>query len=151
MAKIKKAQLGNLIKGVVKGVAKGAEKSFTKATVKTLRQQDAKKALQKAIEKRTSPKAKPSYLDEFDMPESKSRGSVISKKLESKNKVNKPYKSGGTVAKDGKWMQKVTKSIKARGTEGVCTGKKFGGPTCKPGSKRYNLAKTFKSIAKKKK
>lgn len=63
----------------------------------------------------------------------------------------KILKSGGAVAKDGKWMQKVTKSIKARGTEGVCTGKKFGGPTCKPGSKRYNLAKTFKSIAKKKK
>jgi len=55
------------------------------------------------------------------------------------------------MATDKKWMQKVTKSIKARGTEGVCTGKKFGGPTCKPGSKRYNLAKTFKSIAKKKK
>jgi hypothetical protein len=61
---------------------------------------------------------------------------------------NKPMKSGGAVAKDGKWMQKVSKSIKARGTEGVCTGKKFGGPTCKPGSKRYNLAKTFKRIAK---
>jgi len=55
------------------------------------------------------------------------------------------------MATDKKWMQKVSKSIKARGTEGVCTGSKFGGPTCKPGSKRYNLAKTFKSVAKKKK
>jgi hypothetical protein len=60
-------------------------------------------------------------------------------------------KSGGNVAKDGKWMQKAAASIKRRGTEGVCTGSKFGGPTCKPGSKRYNLAKTFKSVAKKKK
>lgn len=54
-------------------------------------------------------------------------------------------------AKNGTWMQKAAASIKRRGTEGVCTGAKFGGPTCKPGSKRYALAKTFKSIAKKKK
>lgn len=53
-------------------------------------------------------------------------------------------------AKDGKWIQKATASIKKRGTEGVCTGKKFGGPTCKPGSKRYNLAKTFRKMSKKK-
>lgn len=49
------------------------------------------------------------------------------------------------------WMQKANASIKKRGTKGVCTGDKFGGPTCKPGTKRYNLAKTFKKIAKKKK
>mgnify|MGYP001218174632 FL=1 len=49
------------------------------------------------------------------------------------------------------WIQKATASIKRRGTEGVCTGDKFGGPTCRPGTKRYNLAKTFKKIAKKKK
>jgi hypothetical protein len=60
-------------------------------------------------------------------------------------------KNGGAVkAKDGKWMQKVSKSIEKRGTKGVCTGAKFGGPTCKPGTKRYALAKTFKKIAKKK-
>jgi len=46
------------------------------------------------------------------------------------------------------WIQAVTKDIKARGTEGVCTGDKFGGPTCPSGSKRYNLAKTFKKINK---
>lgn len=50
--------------------------------------------------------------------------------------------------KGGKWIQKATASIKRRGTEGVCTGAKFGGPTCPPGSKRYNLAKTFKAMAK---
>jgi hypothetical protein len=73
------------------------------------------------------------------------------KKLKSTPK--KKAKTGATVskAKDGKWIQKATASIKRRGTKGVCTGAKFGGPTCKPGSKRYNLAKTFKSIAKKKK
>ena len=48
------------------------------------------------------------------------------------------------------WIQDATASIKKRGTEGVCTGSKFGGSTCPPGSKRYNLAKTFKSIAKNK-
>lgn len=55
-----------------------------------------------------------------------------------------------SMAKDKKWIQSVTASIKRRGTEGVCTGSKFGGPTCRPGTKRYNLAKTFKAMAKKK-
>lgn len=55
------------------------------------------------------------------------------------------------MAKDKKWIQKATKSIKRRGTSGVCTGNKFGGPSCPPGSKRYNLAKTFRKMAKKRK
>ena len=54
------------------------------------------------------------------------------------------------MAKDKKWIQKANASIKKRGTEGVCTGKKFGGQGCPQGSKRYNLAKTFKKMAKKK-
>ena len=61
-----------------------------------------------------------------------------------------PMAKGGRVgAKDGDWIQKATASIKRRGTKGVCTGKKFGSKTCPPGSKRYNLAKTFKKMAKK--
>ena len=50
-------------------------------------------------------------------------------------------------AKDGKWMQKVSKSIKARGTKGKCT------PITKPGctGKAKTLAKTFKKIAAKRK
>lgn len=59
--------------------------------------------------------------------------------------------TGLNKAKNGKWIQKATASIAKRGTKGVCTGAKFGGPTCKPGSKRYSLAKTFKAISKKKK
>ena len=60
------------------------------------------------------------------------------------------YAKGGRVrAKDGDWIQKVDASIKRRGTKGVCTGKKFGSKTCPPGSKRYNLAKTFRKMAKK--
>lgn len=51
-------------------------------------------------------------------------------------------------AKKG-WIQKATASIKRRGTEGVCTGSKFGSASCPPGSKRYNLAKTFRAMAKK--
>lgn len=66
------------------------------------------------------------------------------------------YKKGGSLKKSlpkaqgGKWIQKATASIKRRGTEGVCTGAKFGSKSCPPGSKRYNLAKTFKKMAKKK-
>ena len=47
------------------------------------------------------------------------------------------------------WIQEATASIKRRGTEGVCTGDKFGSESCPPGSKRYNLAKTFRKMAKK--
>ena len=50
--------------------------------------------------------------------------------------------------KDEKWIQGAEKDIEKRGTEGVCTGEKFGGPTCRPGTKRYNLAKTFRKMAK---
>ena len=49
------------------------------------------------------------------------------------------------------WIQKATRSIKRRGTKGVCTGAKFGGSTCRPGTKRYNLAKTFRKMAKRRK
>jgi len=57
--------------------------------------------------------------------------------------MNQPfYKTG--------WIQDVTKSIKKRGTKGVCTGSRFGGPSCPPGSKRYNLEKTFKKRTKNK-
>jgi len=47
------------------------------------------------------------------------------------------------------WIQDVNKDIERRGTKGVCTGDKFGSESCPPGSKRYNLAKTFKKMNKK--
>ncbi len=59
-------------------------------------------------------------------------------------KGNQNFKKGG-------WIQKQTKSIKKRGTEGVCTGEKFGSSSCPPGSKRYNLQKTFRKMAKQRK
>ena len=50
--------------------------------------------------------------------------------------------------KDDKWIQEATKGmVKTK----PCTGKKFGSKTCPPGSKRYNLAKTFKKMAKSRK
>ena len=61
-------------------------------------------------------------------------------------------KGGGCVprvkAKDGDWIQKAVKGMRK---DKPCTGKKFGGASCPPGSKRYNLAKTFKKMAKKRK
>jgi hypothetical protein len=50
--------------------------------------------------------------------------------------------------KDENWIQDAEKDIERRGTEGVCTGEKFGSDSCPPGSKRYNLAKTFRKMAK---
>ena len=46
------------------------------------------------------------------------------------------------------WIKGVTASIKRRGTEGVCTGAKFGSSSCPAGSKRYNLARTFKKMSR---
>ena len=60
----------------------------------------------------------------------------------------KRYASGGRVAaKDGKWIQKATASIKKRGTEGKCT------PITKPGctGRAKALAKTFKKMARERK
>lgn len=59
--------------------------------------------------------------------------------------MQKPMaKRSKPVAKDGKWIQKATASIKRRGTEGKCT------PITKPGctGRAKALAKTFKKMAK---
>tara|TARA_R110002012_G_scaffold216483_2_gene387620 strand:+ start:106 stop:447 length:342 start_codon:yes stop_codon:yes gene_type:complete len=51
------------------------------------------------------------------------------------------------MAKDKKWIQKVSASIKRRGTKGKCT------PITKPGctGRAKALAKTFKKMARKRK
>ena len=65
--------------------------------------------------------------------------------------LNRGYNKGGRVGlkkgSNGKWIQKVNKSIKARGTKGKCT------PITKPGctGRAKALAKTFKKMAKKRK
>ena len=60
-------------------------------------------------------------------------------------KVRKGYKSGGN---GDDWIQEATKDMRK---DKPCTGKKFGSKTCPPGSKRYNLAKTFKKMGKERK
>ena len=49
-----------------------------------------------------------------------------------------------------KWIKKAFRSVKKRGTEGKCTGKKFGGSGCPAGSKQYNMAKNLRKIARNK-
>ena len=84
------------------------------------------------------------------MPQFFNSTAMTKKEIMASREDRYPMATGGRVrAKDGNWIQKVNKSIKARGTKGVCTGKKFGSKSCPPGSKRYNLAKTFRKMAKK--
>ena len=63
-----------------------------------------------------------------------------------KTRIEKYAKGGRVGAKDGRWIQQATKNMRK---DKPCTGKKFGSKSCPPGSKRYNLAKTFKKMAKK--
>jgi len=56
--------------------------------------------------------------------------------------------NGVNEEEDKDWIQDAEADIERRGTEGVCTGEKFGSDSCPPGSKRYNLAKTFRKMAK---
>lgn len=117
--KIKKAQVGNIIKSALKSVGKNIVKNTEKSAAKnvekkavrssetplkkglTLRQQEAKAALNKAIQKRTSP-TRPSWMDEFDLPPSKSEFEKTSRLSAPKGKL------GGKVtkAKSGKQMIK---------------------------------------------
>lgn len=95
------------------------------------------KSAEKAAPKKVIPKKIVKGLD------IKSAIRTSSKELESLPKTK--FESGGSVkAKDGKWIQKATASIKRRGTEGKCT------PITKKGctGKAKALAKTFKAMAK---
>jgi hypothetical protein len=60
------------------------------------------------------------------------------------------YAHGGRVGfkagTDKDWIQKATKNMRK---DKPCTGKKFGSKTCPPGTRRYNLAKTFRAMNKK--
>ena len=115
---IKKAQVGDTIK-------KPTEERFT------TKNYDFKKITYPGGDSKTETTFKPTA--KFNIPSIK----------------KKKAKSGTTIAKakDGKWMQKVSASIKKRGTAGKCT------PITKPGctGRAKALAKTFKKIAKKNK
>lgn len=49
------------------------------------------------------------------------------------------------------FIQDVFTRAKKKGTLGKCTGDKFGGPSCPPGSKQYNFAKSLRKMAAAKK
>ena len=74
--------------------------------------------------------------------------STARRPMDTKKRV---YAEGGRVGLkkggNGKWIQKVTASIKKRGTEGKCT------PITKPGctGRAKALALTFKKMARKRK
>ena len=59
------------------------------------------------------------------------------------------YPSGGLPVRVGMknagWIQDAVKGMRK---DKPCTGKKLGSKTCPEGSRRYNLAKTFKKMAK---
>ncbi len=58
-----------------------------------------------------------------------------------------PLKEGEMPKKEkGGWIQHAVSTMRK---DHPCTGSKFGSSSCPPGSKRYNLAKTFKKMAKK--
>jgi len=75
-------------------------------------------------------------------------------KMDRKDEAKKKKKAEGGIISlkkggkaDKKWIQKATKGMRK---DKPCTGKKFGSATCPPGSKRYNLAQTFKKMARSK-
>lgn len=141
MAKVKKSQNGSYITTINGRVGRTYGKYGSYRSIDTTGYSKGKKEFDLDVSypgiKKTSTKIKredvPEKIKEFK------KGATRNVKI---------FEKGGSVkAKDGKWMQKVTKSIKARGTEGKCT------PITKPGctGKAKALAKTFKKIAAKRK
>jgi len=104
--------------------------------------------VRKALESIANKKPKKTKLDnKLLYPELQAMSQPDLKPISSNNyRPVAPKKTGGKVskAKDGKWIQKATASIKKRGTAGKCT------PITKPGctGKAKALAKTFKKMAK---
>ena len=144
MATIKKAQVGVKIDktSTIKPKAKG-----------TIRNKPTYSKINSNATKKDSTQYKKGYDFGVESPKNSElyRGLSSNKAWNAGNeegvsdkRPKKKLKSGGSVAKDNKWMQKVSASIKRRGTEGKCT------PITKPGctGKAKALAKTFKKIAK---
>ena len=138
-------QTAGTAKKIVQKIKKHKKKSWTNPKYLKKKTDDLGEVRppNKWIQKRTD-KAKGGEvgLDDYK----KSRLSKWVKKYGAKGLRPQAKAEGGKADKN--WIQGVNKSIKKRGTKGVCTGKKFGSASCKPGSKRYNLAKTFKKMAR---
>ena len=82
------------------------------------------------------------------MPQFFNSTAMTKKEIMASREDRYPMATGGRVrAKEGRWIQKVNKSIKARGTKGKCT------PITKPGctGRAKALAKTFKKMARERK
>ena len=125
-------------KATTKKVLKGVASMYNPLTAA----ENIKSAGKKAIEKVKKHKNKIKIAAGLIVPAY--GGMELGRKLGDKLRDKKA--KGGKADKN--WIQDVNKSIKKRGTKGVCTGKKFGSASCPPGSKRYNLAKTFKKMAR---
>ena len=81
------------------------------------------------------------------MPQFFNSTAMTKKEIMASREDRYPMATGGRVgAKEGRWIQKAVKGMRK---DKPCTGKKFGSKSCPPGSKRYNLAKTFRKMAKK--
>lgn len=140
MATIKKAQTG--IKATKDSTAYFSNKA-TDLISNTIRK-DKNSAIRNGSKNAmTDPTVKQDYKDLSSANENRDRQKLKGKPGHDANGFPKK-KNGGSVAKDGKWMQKAAASIKKRGTAGKCT------PITKPGctGKAKTLAKTFKKIAK---
>ena len=87
----------------------------------------------------------------FDLDMSALLDEMMNEEEKDEKGYERPLESGLAEEKDENWIQDAEEDIERRGTEGVCTGEKFGSESCPPGSKRYNLAKTFRKMAKKRK
>ena len=128
------------VKKPIKKAANGT--TTTKTTISPIEDLQKKQdSIYSATRKLEAEKAieKAGYLDE-----QRSLKTNFNEAAKNKNPKLPRQKNGGSVAKDGKWMQKVSASIKKRGTAGKCT------PITKPGctGRAKALAKTFKKIAK---
>lgn len=164
MKAIKKAQRGIAIDKTSTGPKRDVTKDIRaeRYAVKKKNRNYENSLKDKAIQKRKEATNADMLSIELTMSDGNFNRSKIADKLASErrksadslenlaknNKKNPKYKSalknGGNVkAKDGKWIQKASASIKRRGTEGKCT------PISKPGctGKAKALAKTFKKIA----
>ena len=90
-------------------------------------------------------------IEVFDLDPAALLDEIMSEEKKDEPGYERPLEAGLAEEKDDDWIQDAEADIERRGTEGVCTGEKFGGPTCRPGTKRYNLAKTFRKMARKRK
>ena len=90
-------------------------------------------------------------IEMFDLDPAALLDEMMSEEKKGEKGYERPLEAALDEEKDENWIQDAEADIERRGTEGVCTGEKFGSESCPPGSKRYNLAKTFRKMAKKRK